>query len=152
MAEEKREEPSSEVPAASLTRREVVTMGVFAAAGVVGATTPIVGYLQPGGAGGATGAAEIAAEELGMWDALPLIVAQRPVAVVRTPTEIFAVGSRCTHLSCIVKWQKNRRIFFCPCHGARFGPDGALLGGPAPGPLASLKVSEAEGRVRVELA
>jgi cytochrome b6-f complex iron-sulfur subunit len=110
------------------------------------------GYLRPGGAAGTTGAAEVAAEELGVWDAVSLIVAQRPAAVIRTPNELFAVGTRCTHLACIVKWQKNRRIFFCPCHGARFGPDGKLLGGPAPGPLASLKVSEDAGRIRVELA
>ena len=141
-----------EPAAANLTRRELVGMGVVAAAGAVGVGVAVAGYLQPGGAGGATGAAEIAAEELRLWDAMPVIVAQRPVAVVRTPSEVFAVSSRCTHLSCIVKWQKSRRIFFCPCHGARFGPDGALLGGPAPGPLPALKVSESEGRIRVELA
>jgi len=152
MAEEREQDPSSEPDAASLTRRELVTMGLYVAAGATALLAPIGGYLRPGGAAGSTGAAEVPVEDLGMWDGVPLIVAQRPAVVVRTPTEIFAVGSRCPHLSCVVKWQKTRRIFFCPCHGARFGPDGALLGGPAPGPLPGLKVSENAGKIRVELA
>lgn len=152
MPDTPQENPASAPPAAALTRRELVTLGVFAAAGAAAVLAPLGGYLRPGGASGTTGAAEVPAEELGMWDAVPLIVAQRPAVVIRTPAEIFAVGSRCPHLACIVKWQKSRRIFFCPCHGARFGPDGSLLGGPAPGPLASLKVSEDAGRIRVELA
>jgi Rieske Fe-S protein len=152
MAEDRQQLPSSESDSASLTRRELVTMGLYAAAGATAVLAPIGGYLRPGGASGTTGAAEVPAEDLGMWDGVPLIVAQRPAVVVRTPAEIFAVGSRCPHLACIVKWQKTRRIFFCPCHGARFGPDGSLLGGPAPGPLAGLKVTENAGKIRVELA
>jgi nitrite reductase/ring-hydroxylating ferredoxin subunit len=152
MADEDAAKPLIELAAVNLTRREIMGMGAVAAAGALGVAAPIARYLRPGGAGGGTGSAEIASEELRMWDALPLIVAQRPASVVRTPTEVFAVGSRCTHLSCVVKWQKSRRIFFCPCHGARFAPDGSLLGGPAPGPLPAMKVSESEGRVRVELA
>ena len=152
MADEREQEPSSEPDAASLTRRELVTMGLYAAAGATALLAPIGGYLSPGGAAGSTGAAEVPVEDLGMWDGVSLIVAQRPAVVVRTPTEIFAVGTRCPHLSCVVKWQKTRRIFFCPCHGARFGPDGSLLGGPAPGPLSGLKVSENAGKIRVELA
>ena len=152
MPDNRPEESSSGSTEGTLTRRELVTLGIYVAAGASAVMAPIGGYLRPGGAAGTTGSAEVAAEELGLWDAVPLIVAQRPAAVIRTPNEIFAVGTRCTHLACIVKWQKNRRIFFCPCHGARFGPDGALLGGPAPGPLASLKVSEDAGKIRVELA
>ena len=145
------EEAPKRPPSADLTRRELVTLGAFSAIGLAAATGPVVGYLRPGGASDGANVAEIPSEQVGLWDAVPLIVAQRPAAVVRTPGELFAVGSRCPHLACLVKWQKPRRIFFCPCHGARFGPDGSLLGGPSPGPLRHLKVSEGAGRVRVEL-
>lgn len=47
--------------------------------------------------------------------------------------EVFS--ATCTHLGCIVRWREDEETFRCPCHDARFGPDGRVLGGPAPAPL-----------------
>lgn len=38
---------------------------------------------------------------------------------------------RCPHLGCALKWNSRERSWDCPCHGSRFGADGALLEGPA---------------------
>ncbi len=46
----------------------------------------------------------------------------------------FAVlAAVCTHLGCIVA--QTAEGFDCPCHGSRFGRDGRVLRGPAPGAL-----------------
>lgn len=42
---------------------------------------------------------------------------------------------RCPHMGCALKWNKAERTWDCPCHGSRFGQDGALLDGPATGDL-----------------
>jgi glycine/D-amino acid oxidase-like deaminating enzyme/nitrite reductase/ring-hydroxylating ferredoxin subunit len=55
-----------------------------------------------------------------------------PVAVYRD--EAGALHRRsavCTHLGCIVHWNREERSWDCPCHGSRFAPTGEVLNGPA---------------------
>lgn len=37
----------------------------------------------------------------------------------------------CTHLGCIVHWDKYDKIWACPCHGANFDCMGRVINGPA---------------------
>ncbi|GAA0517538.1 iron-sulfur-binding protein [Saccharopolyspora subtropica] len=48
---------------------------------------------------------------------------------------IHAVGLRCTHLGCLVRFNSAENTWDCPCHGSRFDVDGAVLEGPATHPL-----------------
>ena len=51
----------------------------------------------------------------------------------------YAISSVCTHLGCNVK--HGGPGFECPCHGSRFDPNGAVVHGPAPKPLAWFALS-----------
>jgi len=48
---------------------------------------------------------------------------------------LHAVGMRCTHLGCLVRFNAAERSWDCPCHGSRFDVDGNVLEGPAVDPL-----------------
>jgi cytochrome b6-f complex iron-sulfur subunit len=70
----------------------------------------------------------------------PFVPPGRAVAVFRDPEGVWAVSTVCTHLGCIVKPEHDG--FACPCHGSRFGPDGAVTKGPAPKALPWLAVTQ----------
>ncbi|MFF9523663.1 FAD-dependent oxidoreductase [Streptomyces achromogenes] len=48
---------------------------------------------------------------------------------------LHAVSARCTHLGCLVSFNRAERAWECPCHGSRFAVDGSVLHGPAVKPL-----------------
>ncbi|WMJ72453.1 FAD-dependent oxidoreductase [Cytophagaceae bacterium ABcell3] len=45
--------------------------------------------------------------------------------------ELNAVSPVCTHLKCIVNWNKAEKSWDCPCHGSRFDGKGEIICGPA---------------------
>jgi 3-phenylpropionate/trans-cinnamate dioxygenase ferredoxin reductase subunit len=44
---------------------------------------------------------------------------------------LHAVSAVCTHLGCLVEWNRAEQSWDCPCHGSRFRPDGSVIQGPA---------------------
>ncbi len=56
--------------------------------------------------------------------------------------EIHALNPVCTHMKCSVEWNNAERSWDCPCHGARYSPDGNVLNGPANMDLEKIAVQE----------
>lgn len=82
--------------------------------------------------------ATIPSVELPVGEAKLLRYAGRPVIVVRTDERsVSALSAVCTHLGCIVKWDRSRGQLACPCHAAFFDSKGNVISGPAPRPLES---------------
>ncbi|HEX4227609.1 MAG TPA: Rieske (2Fe-2S) protein [Bryobacteraceae bacterium] len=48
---------------------------------------------------------------------------------------ITAFSPLCTHLGCAYRWQSERKLFTCPCHGSEFNVRGDVIAGPASRPL-----------------
>lgn len=57
------------------------------------------------------------------------------VIVIRNQGQLKAFSRICTHLNCIVQWQKESQKFHCPCHHGYFDVNGKVVGGPPPKPL-----------------
>ncbi|MFA6570072.1 MAG: Rieske (2Fe-2S) protein [Bacteroidota bacterium] len=66
----------------------------------------------------------------------------KPVLVLRTTTgEYRAFAANCTHLDCIVQYNKNYGQIYCACHNGRYDLNGKNVSGPPPAPLEKFNVA-----------
>jgi len=64
-----------------------------------------------------------------------------PVILVRlSETEYRAFAGTCTHLDCIVEFQKDKQRIWCNCHNGEYNLHGQVVAGPPPKPLEPFKV------------
>lgn len=76
-------------------------------------------------------------EELGRGEGRIMKANGKKLAVYRDERgALHAVSAICTHQGCQVAFNPIEQSWDCPCHGSRFGIDGAVLDGPAEKPLA----------------
>jgi cytochrome b6-f complex iron-sulfur subunit len=61
--------------------------------------------------------------------------------------EDYALNAVCTHLGCVVPWNKAENKFMCPCHGSQYNNQGKVVRGPAPLSLALAHVTDDNGKV-----
>jgi cytochrome b6-f complex iron-sulfur subunit len=73
--------------------------------------------------------------------------------VIRLAEGFRALSAVCTHLGCVTRFQPDRNIIACPCHGSQFTLAGDVVAGPAPRPLRWLQMSLSEkGELIVDTA
>ena len=78
--------------------------------------------------------------ELKVGEAKEITLGKTPVYVIRLEGGYRVYSGICTHLGCIVRWEKEKNRFFCPCHKGIYAPDGRVISGPPPRPLDQYKV------------
>ncbi|HEX7708503.1 MAG TPA: ubiquinol-cytochrome c reductase iron-sulfur subunit [Thermoanaerobaculia bacterium] len=65
-----------------------------------------------------------------------------PVIVIRAADDKFhAYAATCTHLDCIVGYQKEHNRIWCNCHAGAYDMQGRNISGPPPRPLAPYQVN-----------
>lgn len=78
---------------------------------------------------------------------------RQPFWVIRTSSdELIALSATCTHLRCILQWNKDSGRLVCPCHAGAFDLNGNVVAGPPPRPLESLRVDTKGEIVYVNLS
>lgn len=72
------------------------------------------------------------ADDIAPGDGRVIRLNGRHVACHRTAAgEVKMLDAVCTHMGCLVRFNKAERSWDCPCHGSRFTVDGKVIGGPA---------------------
>lgn len=130
-----------------LSRRKILEILSIAASGVAftGVLVPIGAYLVPPPeqrAGSGEMALVCRAADLPVGEAKVLLLGGRPVLVIHQTTGFSALSAVCPHLGCAVRWDRAEEVIICPCHGARFDPQGRVLSGPTPGALQQVTVRQ----------
>jgi len=130
------------------SRRQVLR-GAGAAAGVVAGAGALAACTEPGpdpqdaaasaGSAGA-GTVVVALADVPVGGAVSAKVGGQDVLVTQPADgEVHAFSAICTHAGCTVAPGDGE--LRCPCHQSRFAlEDAAVLGGPAPEPLAAIEV------------
>jgi Rieske Fe-S protein len=69
----------------------------------------------------------------------------QPAVIIRLSSkkQVKAYSAVCTHAGCTVQYDSGQRLLVCPCHNSIYDPahGAAVVSGPAPSPLSSLKVA-----------
>jgi cytochrome b6-f complex iron-sulfur subunit len=108
---------------------------------------PIFRFLSPRTGSGEGGQVRVAKKEVKLGGAHFFSFQGHPAVLLQPKAgDYVALTAVCTHLGCIVKWVDDKGEFLCPCHGGRFSPEGKVLSGPPPKPLASytVKIEDAD--------
>jgi menaquinol-cytochrome c reductase iron-sulfur subunit len=170
-------EPAGYFKGESMTRRNVLTIGVQAVGGVAVAAValPAVGFAL----------APLFEEEKSPWQPVgptsdfspdtyrPVVITAvegigetgKTTAFVRqgdptltglpsgyekeSPGEYIAISTRCAHLGCPVNFVGAARNFICPCHGGVYGFLGERIGGPPVRPLDRFQTRVTNGQVEL---
>jgi cytochrome b6-f complex iron-sulfur subunit len=107
-------------------------------------------YLAPQKTKGLKGKIRIPEEEIAIGDAKFFDFGGETAVIVRTAADsLIALSAVCTHLGCIVQWQKDKQHFLCPCHGGQYTATGEVIAGPPPRPLIKLPFTIADGIITV---
>jgi Rieske Fe-S protein len=71
------------------------------------------------------------------------------VFIVSSARGLEVFSAVCSHLGCLVNYNKEKGEFICPCHGGRYDLAGKNIAGPPPAPLTVLPSKIAEGMLLV---
>ena len=79
------------------------------------------------------------------------VVDRRVVYLSRDASGVRVLDSTCTHLGCRTRYDREARLFLCPCHGGAYDVDGHVVAGPPPAPLRRLNARVEDGRIFVQV-
>jgi len=71
--------------------------------------------------------------EVPSGDAKDIIYRDSPAVIINRSDKGFIALSRvCTHLGCLVEYDRVKQRLICPCHAGNFDLEGNVLSGPPP--------------------
>jgi cytochrome b6-f complex iron-sulfur subunit len=100
---------------------------------------PLGRYLAPPGEKDKSNQISLKRSDVPSGEGKDLAFAGMPAMVINRPGKGYVAFSRvCSHLGCLVDYDKVRNRIFCPCHAAVFDLEGNVVTGPPPKPLQKL--------------
>ncbi len=117
-----------------------ILLGVFTSTALVTLAYPLARFFAPSSAVGSQ-RVSLKKDGIAMGGAEETVVNNVPVIVINRPGKGFIALSRvCTHLGCLVQYDRESGRLLCPCHAGLFDTEGNVLSGPPSRPLSKLPI------------
>ena len=102
---------------------------------------PLVKYFSPPPEQSGASRLVLSKKEIPAGEAKDIVFNNTPGVIINRPDKGYIALSRvCTHLGCLVDYQKDKKRFLCPCHAGTYDLSGNVTGGPPPKPLPQFPV------------
>ena len=112
---------------------------------VLGATSlasfayPLFKYLAPSASAERSKTLIIPKRDIPLGDSKEIVYNGVPAVILNRPGKgLIAVSRVCTHLGCLVQYDKENKRLLCPCHAGVYDLEGNIVSGPPPKPLPKL--------------
>jgi cytochrome b6-f complex iron-sulfur subunit len=100
---------------------------------------PLSRYLAPPASKENSRILVIEKRDIPLGDAKEIVFNGVPAVIVNRPGKgLIAVSRVCTHLGCLVQYDKESKTLLCPCHAGVYDLEGNTVSGPPPKPLPKL--------------
>ncbi|OHB25941.1 MAG: cytochrome B6 [Desulfuromonadaceae bacterium GWB2_53_15] len=127
-----------------------ICLGGLATLAAAAVSFPVFRYLAPRSSKVTNGKVTILEKDMPEGEAKFFEFAGSSAVLVRKRGgELTALSAVCTHLGCIVQWEKDKQDFLCPCHAGRFTPEGVVISGPPPKALTKIPFVVTNGTITV---
>jgi cytochrome b6-f complex iron-sulfur subunit len=116
-------------------------LALFGSTALVSVAYPLARFLAPPGGGAQAQKMSLKKSDLAPGEAKEIILNNTPVIVINRPDKGYVAFSRvCTHLGCLVEYDRAKNRLLCPCHAGVFDFEGKVISGPPPKPLTKFVV------------
>ena len=124
----------------------------LAATGLTALLAPVIAYFYPPSLEEKPADAVFVGtlEDIPPGQSMTIPFGRYPALIIHTEEGLKAYSAVCTHFACLVKWDQDEGVIFCPCHEGYFEPlNGQVISGPPPLPLESLPLSVENGEIYI---
>lgn len=116
---------------------------------VVSFTYPLLRFFSPPAGEAGAKKLTIKKNEVPSGEAKEVVFDNTPVVIVNRPDKgLIALSKVCTHLGCLVEYDRAKKRLLCPCHAGIYDLEGNVVSGPPPKPLPKVSI-KVEGEIIV---
>ncbi|MEW6109134.1 MAG: ubiquinol-cytochrome c reductase iron-sulfur subunit [Nitrospirota bacterium] len=102
---------------------------------------PLLRFLAPPGSGAETHKLTVNKSDILPGESKSILVGSIPAIIInRADKGFIALSKVCTHLGCLVEYDKDKKRLQCPCHAGLFDLEGNVISGPPPKSLRKFPV------------
>lgn len=113
-----------------------ISLSVLGSAAVGSFVYPLLRFFAPPPRTVKDKSISVKKSDIPLGEAKEIVFNNTPVIIINRHEKGYVAFSKvCTHLGCLVEYDRRHRMLVCPCHAGAFDLEGNVLSGAPPRPL-----------------